>query len=693
VKALRGQTREAGSFDDEAFRESDFLARTVSLKRAHFEYFARRAIAAAIFGDTRGLGGLVERAASLNQLSPGLGSTPNYQAAWVQWMGVLGLAWRWREDGVGPGEEQRAAAQRAIEWLAARAQDAAQNFHHLHLHACAELAWAGSDVERAGALFDEALCAAEQAARPWHRALITECAARFEAARGRRLHARALLFEAHRLYDTWGAGGKAAQLRQELGVVPRGDAAPTLAQRQPASEVDTIALLRAAQVLGSERDIARLRARVEEILSSVTGARRVTVAMWDEEADDWMVHDARGERLRASQAGHLLPLSALRYVERTGEVLLLADAVGDDRFSRDPYLREAIACSLMVVPIRRKGSALATIILENRASRGAFSTAALDAVTVIAGQLAVSLENALLYESLEHKVNEQTQQLRDAQSKLLPEARRAGMSQIATNVLHNVGNVLTSVNVSARVLDDRVRGSHASRLADLVQLLEGKSQAELGRFFADDPRGRMIPVYLGELEKTLREERGELLAELDRLRASIEHINNVVAMQQGYAGPTGVLESMRLTDLVDDALRMHEDALRQAGVRTSRDYSSVRPADLDKTRVMQILINLIENARHAVDARAEGREITVRVGENGHTLSVSVTDNGCGIAQTDIARIFSHGFTTKSGGHGFGLHSCAIAAREMGGNLEVRSDGPGLGATFTLNLERLSAPA
>jgi C4-dicarboxylate-specific signal transduction histidine kinase len=245
--------------------------------------------------------------------------------------------------------------------------------------------------------------------------------------------------------------------------------------------------------------------------------------------------------------------------------------------------------------------------------------------------------------------------------------------------------VLTSVNVSAHVLESRLRQSRTGRVADIAQLLQ-ENQADLAGFFGRDAKARMLPDYVRELAAALAAERAELLAELARLGASVEHIKNVVAMQQSYAGGTGVLEQASLALLADDALRMHEEALRREGVLVLRDYAQVGLLPLDRTRVMQVLVNLVENARQAMEGMPGERRLALAIRRGEGWVDVSVSDTGCGIATENVAKIFSHGFTTRQQGHGFGLHSCAVAAREMGGSLAVHSDGPGLGTRFTLRL-------
>jgi two-component system NtrC family sensor kinase len=343
-------------------------------------------------------------------------------------------------------------------------------------------------------------------------------------------------------------------------------------------------------------------------------------------------------------------------------------------------------CSLLIVPIRSQGVARAVLLLENRLSRGAFSTDRLDAVMLIAGQLAVSLENALLYEELEQRVQQRTRELHETQAELVGTARRAGMAEIATNVLHNVGNILNSVNVSAEVVRSRLRASNVPDLSRAVKLMD-EHAADLGDFITRDRKGRLLPSYLRKLAQVLAAEQQDVIAELERLTESINHIKGVVATQQAYAGNSSVLEPVRIRELVEDALRMNGDALMADQVIVVAEIADVPEARLDKTRVMQILVNLIDNAKHAMDGVTDHpRRMTVQVSSAGRTLRVCVKDEGEGILAENLPRIFTHGFTTRKGGHGFGLHSCALAAREMGGTITAHSDGTGQGATFTLEL-------
>ncbi|HSV45550.1 MAG TPA: ATP-binding protein, partial [Ramlibacter sp.] len=199
--------------------------------------------------------------------------------------------------------------------------------------------------------------------------------------------------------------------------------------------------------------------------------------------------------------------------------------------------------------------------------------------------------------------------------------------------------------------------------------------------------GRLLPGYVSMLAQAVAQEQQELITELGNLTRSVDHIKNVVATQQSYAGRSSVLEPVRMRELMEDALRINSDSLARHQVAVIKDFAEVPQAQLDKGRVMQILVNLIRNATQAMSGVSDRpRRLTLRLDAAEACLRVSVEDEGTGIPQHNLTRIFAHGFTTRQNGHGFGLHSCALAAREMGGTLVARSDGPDRGATFTLEL-------
>jgi PAS domain S-box-containing protein len=271
---------------------------------------------------------------------------------------------------------------------------------------------------------------------------------------------------------------------------------------------------------------------------------------------------------------------------------------------------------------------------------------------------------------------------------LLDASWQAGMAQVAIFVLHNVGNVLNSTNVSASLIAHKIRNSKAVNMSKAVALLRAH-QNDLGNYFVSDAKGRQLPEYLAKLSEHLALEREEILAEIGSLINNLGHIEEIIAVQQRYAKAHGVAESLKAVELVEDALRINSGAMSQSNIKIIREFSEVPLVMTDRHKVLQILINLISNAKNAFDdLKLEDKQVILRVIAADSCVKISVIDNGVGIAPEDLTRIFNHGYTTRKDGRGFGLHSGALAAKELGGTLTAFSDGPGRGAIFTLELPR-----
>ncbi len=276
---------------------------------------------------------------------------------------------------------------------------------------------------------------------------------------------------------------------------------------------------------------------------------------------------------------------------------------------------------------------------------------------------------------------------------LLITSRRAGMAEVATSVLHNVGNVLTSVNLLGTSIMDRVRDSKIASVTKLGELLKS-NKPRLNEFLTSDERGRTVPGFVEHLGERLQQEHTELIGLVKSLNDSIDHINEIVSTQQAYAKISGVLETVAPAEVVEDALRMHGEALHRHGVEIVRKFTHTLAATMDRHKVLQILFNLLENAKHACMQTPEPDKRVVITVEPAaiSRIRIVVADNGIGIQPENLPRIFDQGFSTRRDGHGFGLHSSVLAAQDMGGSLSAQSDGPGKGATFTLELP-LTPPA
>jgi signal transduction histidine kinase len=303
------------------------------------------------------------------------------------------------------------------------------------------------------------------------------------------------------------------------------------------------------------------------------------------------------------------------------------------------------------------------------------------------GDMARAVDRFLADRTLLHT---QTTELRETHARLLAAARVAGMAEIATNILHNVGNVLNSINVSADLIRGKLRSSKVGGLARAVRLLDDNAH-DLERFLASDDKGRLLLAYLRDLGPALEAEHDAMSTELQELAASVEHVKNVVATQQSFAGAPRLVEERDVGALTADAVRMCAAALARHKVLIVNNVNGLPALPVDSNRMLQILVNLIGNAKQAFESVTDRRPcVTVDAdlcdGTDGQVLRLTVTDNGEGIAPQNLTRIFSHGFTTRKNGHGFGLHSSVLAAQEMGGTLIAHSQGEGQGAAFVLEV-------
>ncbi|MBL7495859.1 diguanylate cyclase [Frankia sp. CNm7] len=421
ARVLRGEAVDSAA--DEAAQLSMLAVNPLTAAYPHLN----RALAAAILDRPAELAQHAEAVMPLLPFVEGI-----YVVARAHLLRAMALTWQARTTTEMVRREAiLAELDEQVAWLAGRAADAPVNFLHLLRLVEAERAWAAGDFREAAYAFDVAQCEASARARPWHRALILERAARFHLAHGMAAAGSALLAAARRQYLDWGATAKVSQLdwaHPTLRAEPAGGEPATRPSARPSARrstittgtIDLLGVVAASQALSSETSVEGLRARVVGILSAMTGATGVHLLLRDKERRDWSVPagDTGTVSLREAGCRRLLPPSVIRYAERTHEPVVADDATRDDRFCRDPYLADLDRCSLLAIPIMIGGELRAMLLLENRMIHGAFTTERLEGIMLIAGQLAASLDNAQVYASLERKVAERTEQLAAANQRL-----------------------------------------------------------------------------------------------------------------------------------------------------------------------------------------------------------------------------------------------------------------------------------
>jgi signal transduction histidine kinase len=289
---------------------------------------------------------------------------------------------------------------------------------------------------------------------------------------------------------------------------------------------------------------------------------------------------------------------------------------------------------------------------------------------------------------LEHREAERKRRAEEAkemQDALLVMSRTAGMAEVATNVLHNVGNVLNSLNVSVSVIGEQLRSSKVKSLARSIDAVGGATG--FTDFLATE-KGKLLPQYLATVTARLTEENTQVLAELASVASNVEHIKTIIATQQSYAHTSDMTEVVQIATVIDDALRMGEVSFSRHGIDVVKDFEPGLTIETDRHRLLEILINVVSNARHALkDAPTSSKRVlAIHLRRVDRGVTITISDTGVGIPAANLGLVFQHGFTTKLNGHGFGLHACANATQELGGSITATSAGAGLGAEFTITL-------
>ncbi|WP_224365645.1 trifunctional serine/threonine-protein kinase/ATP-binding protein/sensor histidine kinase [Hyalangium versicolor] len=556
-------------------------------------------------------------------------------------------------------------------------------------------------VEEALGSYEEAIRAAREHGFLQNVGLASELAANFYRKRRAPIIADAYAREARAAYLAWGARGKVHHLDTLWPhLAPAASTTSGTTTSTDSMRLDALSVVKAQQAISSEIVLESLVSTLIRVAIENAGAQRGALLL------------PRGDRLAvvagaSAETDSKLPWTLIAYVKRTREHVLIGDASKPHPFSDDPYLKHGEVRSMLCLPLLRQESFSGVMYLENSLVTGAFTPARLSVLEHLASQAAISIENAELYaevrraeealrranDELERRVEERTHELKQAQVQLVDTARAAGMAEIASNVLHSVGNTLTSAIINLEQMRERIESSRVSKVSQISAMLE-QHRAGLTEFLTQDPKGNLLPDYVSALSRELLREQAKLQEELGAMSWHIEHIRSIVEVQQTYAKTSLLLDECDLSQLLDDALRLQNAALQRHGIIVTRDIGSVPQVRVDKHRVLQILVNLISNAWQAMDEIPEGQRcLHLRLAADGNMARLQVIDTGVGISPEVREKLFTHGFTTRRNGHGFGLHSSALAAQILGGRINLESGGPGKGATVTLELPLSERPS
>ncbi|WP_224244306.1 trifunctional serine/threonine-protein kinase/ATP-binding protein/sensor histidine kinase [Hyalangium gracile] len=702
ILQLRGQTRSFDTLSGDDFDEKDFEARLTArrMSTTRFRYWVTKLQSRFLCGAWGEALEAADKAAELLWAVHGSILVREFHL-------YRALALAESLEGASPEErEQRLAdLQRHQQQLAEWAGHCAETFRASELMVTAELARLTGRSEEATQAYEEAIRCARESGAAQLVGMASELAANFWRTRQAPIVAHAFAREASAAYQQWGATAKVHQLEAQWpNLAPTPVTVGNETSSTDSTRIDALTVVKTQQAISGEIVLERLVTTLLHAAIENAGAQRAALLLPSEDTLQVVAISGCSPDSVAvppdEAATHELPWTLLSYVRRTREHVLIGDASKPHPFSTDEYLGRSGVRSVLCLPLMRQEQFTGALYLENNLATNAFSPARLALLGHIASQAAISIENARLYadvqrarqelrqanDELEQRVEERTRELKQAQARLVDTARSVGMAEVASNVLHNVGNVLTSAVINLEMMHKAVGSSRVGKLKQATSLLLEHRQ-DLPSFLAPGARGGTLPDYLSALADELMNEQTRLIEDVDAMGRHIEHIRAIVQVQQAYARTSLMEEECDLSQLIQDALRIQMAALQRHGVTVRRELAPVPRMKVDKHKVLQILINLISNAKYALDSLPEGeRHLTVRLRVEGPWVSLQVEDNGSGIAPDVRERLFSHGFTTRKDGHGFGLHSSALAAQMLGGRLSLESEGQGKGAVATLAL-------
>jgi len=293
---------------------------------------------------------------------------------------------------------------------------------------------------------------------------------------------------------------------------------------------------------------------------------------------------------------------------------------------------------------------------------------------VLAAQISTALRGALLLEKLEKSYK-----------KLVEQAHKEGMADIAAGILHNIGNAFSSVNSSVQIMRDLVNKSPVNDLKKANELLE-KNIEDIEDFISNNVKGKKLMHFYLKLGLSIKEFRNQMLYHINRLDEKIYSIDDMITAQQSYAGVESIPEKFDLANVLEDVLKVNSEFLDKSNIKVVKKYLDMPQAVIHKGKLFHILTNIIKNAREAMsETKQDSRRLVITLSEDDKGKYIRIADSGCGIPESIIERIFTYGFTTKKEGQGFGLYSCENYMAEMGGEIWAESEGPGMGAEFILH--------
>ncbi len=586
---------------------------------------------------------------------------------------------------------------------------APMNFLHKFYLVEAELAQVTQQDSNAMQKYREAIRLAQKYQYLQEEALANELSARYYLYKKEKKYARLLMKEAHYLYTLWGAKAKADQLEKkhlQLFDLPN-VSMPAFSLQKPdylvttpkktsysnSQQLDLITIVKTSQILSGEVKLENILIRLLNFVRESAGAEKVGLILSNQsDSEPWtLIEEGESDVIRMTPLRSLeetenFPSGIIQYVFRRKEIFVSGDVSLDPKFSQDTYVKARKPKSALCLPITNQGMLRGVLYLENNMLVNVFVKENVQVLKILSTQAAISIENAFLYYNLEQLVEERTKELKATQAELLEKAHKSGQADMATDVLHNIGNILNSITTAEQTITEILTDSVMTKLAKANDLLKSKIET-IEDFISNNPRGKTLLEYYLLLGDELENENTLLLSETERLRDKLAVVQNVINGLDSYATEGDYAIEQDPDQLLDEILMLYYSTNDDVQKILKKDYAPTDKVMVYKTKFTFIIVNLIQNALDAmVDTDPAKREILIEIYQEKSCSFVTVADTGCGIESNVLDKVFGQGFSTKKNGHGFELHSCANYMFEMGGRISAHSEGLEKGAKFKLSL-------
>lgn len=592
-------------------------------------------------------------------------------------------------------------------------ENCAANFLPKYLLVEAELARVENDFQLAIDLYDRAIAVATEHELIAVQALGNERAADFWLQKNKFSYALVHLREAYYHYQKWGIKRKVESLQLEY---------PQLAAKlnQPkealdvnktihtstnsiSSSLDLNTVVKASQAISSEIVLDKLLGNLMKILIENAGAQSGFLLLPKEgkllisasaSVDEETIINSESTALETSGE---LPVSVINYVERSLSDVVLSHACRDGQFTNDPYIIKHKVKSVLCIPIVSQGQLISILYLENNLTTDAFTGDRIEVLQVLSSQAAIALDNALLYASVEQKVQERTQELNQknqdlsqtleelkrTQAQLIQTEKMSGLGQMVAGVAHEINNPVSFIYGNLAPATEYVQ--------DLLSLI--------------DLYQTHYPNPVEEIEELIEDIDLEFISEdlknlLNSMQVGAERIRNIILSLRNFSRlDEADKKPVNLHDGLDSTLLILQNRFKESGnekeIKVIKEYGNLPLVNCYASQLNQVFMNLLTNAcdamqdQRSVEASEKQPSITVctQVTDR-QSVEISIADNGPGMTEETIQKIFNPFYTTKPVGSGTGLGlsiSYQIVVEKHSGQLRCISQ-PGEGAKFIVEI-------